>query len=78
MVFVLVNAFLLFLKWIKLDEGESLFTFNNFSTVFFWGFGVLFHAVAIFGTTAFLGNDWEERKIKEMMDEEERRKEQWK
>ncbi|OIQ17266.1 MAG: hypothetical protein BM557_08615 [Flavobacterium sp. MedPE-SWcel] len=78
MVFILVNAFLLFLKWVKLDEGQSLFTFNNLSTVFFWGFGVLFHAIGVFGTKVFLGSDWEERKIKEMMEQEERKSKEWK
>lgn len=31
-----------------------------------WGIGVAFHAVSVFG----IGKSWEEKKIKELMDEE--------
>ncbi|OBW42880.1 hypothetical protein AB670_00729 [Chryseobacterium sp. MOF25P] len=31
-----------------------------------WGFGVVLHAIGTFG----IGRDWEERKIRELMDEE--------
>ncbi|MDY0779228.1 2TM domain-containing protein [Tenacibaculum sp. IB213877] len=32
-----------------------------------WGIGVIFHGLEAFGYNLFLGKDWEERKIKEMM-----------
>lgn len=35
-----------------------------------WGFGVLAHWLEATGRTPFLGKNWEERKIKELMDEE--------
>lgn len=33
-----------------------------------WGMGILFHAFSVFGEDRFFGKNWEERKIKEMMD----------
>ena len=35
-----------------------------------WGIGVAAHAFAVFGFDSFLGPDWEERKIRELMEKE--------
>ncbi len=35
-----------------------------------WGIGLLSHGLRAFGYNLFLGKDWEERKIKELMDSE--------
>lgn len=43
-----------------------------------WGIGVLFHGLRVFNYMPFLGKDWEERKMKEFMEDEERRKNQFK
>lgn len=46
-----------------------------FTTPFFWGIGLFFHWAKVFGPNIFLGREWEERKIKELMEKE---KQQWK
>lgn len=71
--YLIVNLFLIALKWFSLDPGEEFFEFGTFSTAFFWGIGLLFHAVGVFGTNIFLGKNWEERKIQQYMEQEERR-----
>lgn len=38
---------------------------------FGWGIGIAFKAVKVFGLNPFLGRNWEERKIREFMEEEE-------
>lgn len=35
-----------------------------------WGIGLTIHGLSVFGTQRLLGKDWEERKIKEMMDQD--------
>ncbi len=35
-----------------------------------WGIGVLFHAMKVFDFFPFLNKNWEERKIKELMEKE--------
>ena len=70
LVYILVNLFLITLSYINHDPGEKFFTFSTFSTAFFWGFGLVFHALGVFGPGFFLGNDWEEKKIKEIMEKE--------
>ena len=39
---------------------------------FGWGIGLVFQAIKAFSISPFFGRDWEERKIKEYMKEEEK------
>ncbi|RZJ65791.1 MAG: histidine kinase [Flavobacterium sp.] len=39
-----------------------------------WGLGVAFHGMKVFNYMPFLGNDWEEKKIREIMDKEKNNK----
>ena len=70
MVYVLVNLFLITLQFFNLDKGEKFFEFSTFSTAFFWGIGLAFHAISVFGKNIFLGSNWEEKKIQEFMEKE--------
>ncbi len=40
---------------------------------FGWGIGIFFHAVRTFNLNPFFGRDWEERKIQELMKDEEQK-----
>lgn len=73
-VYIFVNILIIFLNVRNLEEGESYFQFKNFLTAFFWGIGLLSHALSVFVPTWFLGNKWEERKIKEFMEKEKQNK----
>jgi hypothetical protein len=39
-----------------------------------WGIGLLFHGIGVFGTDNMFGSDWENRKIKQFMEEEKNKK----
>jgi hypothetical protein len=73
-VYIIVNCFLIGIKYFSLDPGEEFLEFGTFSTAFFWGFGLVFHAVGVFWTNIFFGHDWEERKIREIMEKQQRQK----
>ncbi|KQC28725.1 2TM domain-containing protein [Flagellimonas eckloniae] len=51
---------------------------NGFSYMWFlwaafgWGIGIFFHAVSTFDLNPFFGKSWEQRKIKQLMDEDEK------
>jgi hypothetical protein len=70
-VYVLVNLFIFL-------ASTGLFTGGNFSigmpewgyftTPFFWGIGLFFHGLWVFGPSVRFLKNWEERKIKEYMD----------
>jgi len=70
MAYVLVNLFLITMQYFNLDKGENFLRFSTFSTAFFWGIGLTFHAVSVFGKNIFLGSNWEEKKIQEFMEKE--------
>jgi hypothetical protein len=36
----------------------------------FWGLGIVIHAFSVFGKNKMLGDDWEEKKVKEYMDKD--------
>lgn len=42
-----------------------------------WGIGVLFHGLKVFNYMPFFGKDWEDQKIKELMNKEEQSKKTW-
>jgi uncharacterized integral membrane protein len=73
-VYLVINSMLVILNIQNLNEGESYFQFKNFFTAFFWGIGLLAHALSIFLPYFILGKDWEERKIKEFMEKEKANK----
>lgn len=74
MVYVVVNIMIVVLNIQNLSPGESYFQFKNFMTAFFWGIGLVAHGLSVFIPQWFLGNNWEERKIKEIMERDKHNK----
>ena len=71
------------IKWFYVDLGLyvvinlGLFLLNILTTpddlwfywvMLAWGVGLAVHAVVTYGSVSFLGDEWEERKIRELMD----------
>ena len=73
-VYVFVNIMIVFLNVKNLDPGETYFQFKNFLTAFFWGIGLLAHGLSVFVPNWIMGQNWEERKIKEFMEKEKANK----
>lgn len=63
--FVLVILFLAFIN-LKYTPRNLWF----FWPLLGWGIGLLFHGLKAFNYTPFLGKNWEEKKIKQFMEEE--------
>lgn len=64
-VYVLVNLFIIANN---VQKGMDLSNIDNYWTAIFWGVGLLGHATSVFLPNLILGSDWEQRKIKELMD----------
>ena len=73
LAYVVVNLFLMAVN--LLTSPEHLWFFWP---MLGWGIGITVHALKTFNLMPFLGKDWEERKMKEFMEEEERRKNKYK
>ena len=76
-VYVFVNIMIVFLNVKNLDPGESYFQFKNFMTAFFCGIGLVAHGLSVFVPNWIMGQNWEERKIKEFMEKEKNNQNQW-
>ena len=74
LVYVVINLMFVVINYQNLGEGESYFQWHNFITAFFWGIGLLAHGLSVFLPGMILGNNWEERKIKELMEKEKNNK----
>jgi hypothetical protein len=68
LTYLLVNAFLFVLN--MLTSPHHLWFFWPLMG---WGIGIAIHAATVFGVNRFWGENWEERKVKELMDRNEPR-----
>ena len=76
-LYILANIIIVAMNvMIRIYEGESLYdalvNFGTFIMPFFWGIGLLFHAVKVFNFIPFLSKDWESRQINKYMEEDKR------
>ncbi len=68
--YVVVNAFIIIV--IVSNSDGDIWHLGTFSTPLFWGMGLGFHALEVFGKNLFFSKDWEERKIKEYLDKDKK------
>ena len=73
--YMVVNIFLsgLIIYGLTRDDSirDALNNFGVYATWIFWGIGLCFHWLGVFGFSTILGKKWEENKIKELMNQEE-------
>lgn len=68
--YLVVNVFILVMIYMNIDAQERFFTLGHFSTSLFWGIGLFFHWLGVYGRYLFFSKEWEERKIKEFMEKD--------
>lgn len=66
--YLAVNAMIVVYNYNHLTPGESYFQFKNFFTATFWGIGLVAHALVIILPNIGFVRDWEERKIRKLME----------
>jgi 2TM domain len=75
LVYVLVNLFIILSSYNKISfDSADFFRWETFSTAFLWGIGLTAHGLSVFGRNIFFGQNWEEKKIKELMEKEKSEK----
>ena len=74
MVYIVINAMLILVNYNNSDVNYHFWRFQTFSTAFFWGIGLVAHGLSVFMPSFMMGKDWEERKIKELMEKEKQNK----
>ena len=79
LIYVLINIFIsgIIIFGLTYSDNssllESLTNFGVYSTWLFWGIGIFFHWLSVFGFKNLLGSSWEEKKIRELMKKEDER-----
>ena len=68
-VYVIVNAFLFTVNRVASPDYDW-FTWPLLG----WGVALLIHALSVFVMGGVLGSEWEERKIREIMEKEDKKK----
>ncbi len=82
-VYIIINIFIsgIIIYGLSHDEEYGIMDavghFGVYSTWLFWGIGLFFHWLGVFGFKNLLGKNWEERKIKELMDKDQQRDERF-
>lgn len=71
--YILVNAFIIYVIARALGPDETIWSFEVFSTAIFWGIGLFFHFLGVFGRSFLFSKDWEDRKIAKYMEDEKKR-----
>ena len=74
LVYLVINLLIVTINMQNLKTGESYFKLENFFTAFFWGIGLAAHGLSVFMPSLIMGKDWEEKKIKELMEKEKNNK----
>lgn len=69
-VYIGVNLMIVYYNYTHLKPGESYFQFKNFFTATFWGIGLVAHAAAVFLPRIGYLKNWEDRKIRELMEKD--------
>lgn len=70
MVYFFVNIFIVGVKAFNLDSKETFWEWDLLKLPLFWGIGLAAHGLSVFLPTMILGNNWEEKKIKELMEKD--------
>lgn len=75
-VFIVVNTILIFINTNILGSGPTNFgSWGNYATLFFWGIGLVSHAIYVFFVLNVQNNflkRWEEKKINQFLEEEQK------
>jgi len=72
LIYLVINI-MLFVVNVQ-SSNQSILHWKNFVTAIFWGVGLLAHAMSVFMPAIILGKNWEDKKIKELMDKEKNNK----
>lgn len=71
-VYIVINIMIIISNIQNLEVGESYLKKENFFTAFFWGIGLLGHALSTFMPSWIMGKNWEEKKIQEFMEKDKK------
>ena len=76
-VYLFINGAILLVNSNFNQNGFLDLEVSNFYTAIFWGIGLGAHWASVFGPSFILGKNWEERKIRELMEKDRKQMQKW-
>lgn len=82
-VYLIINTFISLNKVIRNVYGngesfkEAIWDFGTFAVWIFWGIGLAFHTIHVFGLNPFFGKDWEEKQIEKYIEKDKKEAEKY-
>ncbi|SHI63188.1 2TM domain-containing protein [Aquimarina spongiae] len=71
-IYIIINTLILFVNTNFESQGfKNWLQWHLYVTPVLWGIGLLFHYIKAFDKNPFFSKKWEERKIKEILREED-------
>lgn len=71
-IYIGVNLLILISRALSGEGWEVVYNWSSYGTLTFWGIGIAIHAFNVFGFDLLFGKQWEEKKIKEIMDRDKK------
>ena len=68
--YLAVNIFILISSLVINSQYFNVGHYNSYSTAIFWGIGIGFHALGVFGKNLVFSKSWEERKTQEFIEKD--------
>ncbi|MBQ4822394.1 2TM domain-containing protein [Aquimarina sp. MMG016] len=70
--YIVINLIVLFINTNFQSQGfKNWAQWHLYITPLLWGIGLLFHGLKVFKNNFIFGKNWEERKIKQLMDKDD-------
>ncbi len=70
-VYLIINTFIIVKIYSeRIQDNEEFWEWQSFFTAVAWGVGLAIHGLNAFGPDLFFGKNWEERKIRKLMEED--------
>ncbi|MGD1946707.1 MAG: 2TM domain-containing protein [Croceivirga sp.] len=66
-IYTLINTFILINIFLNTDD---FWQWGHFLTLFFWGIGLFFHGIRVFGFNPLFSKSWEERQIQKYIEKD--------
>lgn len=71
--YIVVNIFIILAQFFA-EKNTAVFTrWETYATALFWGIGLIAHGLSVFLPNYIFSANWEERKIKQIMNKEKKR-----
>lgn len=75
--YIIVIAIVAILLSVGLQSGQDIFVYIAYGTALGWTIGLIIHIAVVYRTSLFMGKNWEQKKIQELVQKEQHSTNKW-